>query len=390
MKNGLIIIIVLLLTFCIAYADEIIVDNTPPVVAIKTPTTSSPAYNKSGESVRIVFNYSETNPSNYSVIIYNTTFTVCNKTVGNLTGGNATITENCTLPAVGDGGFNLTVNITDVVGNSSTDTQVDSVIVDTTAPQIVYSEPVNNSEIITSSVTMLVNTSEIAECRYAQFSGMNFSNMTIFSNTNSIQHSVVLSTEESGQYDFYIKCKDVANNTMPTDYHISFKVTVNFTVTGRTVYLNLVFHIGSSKGDDVYRYGKSYFASYDSSGVVLGIASSGSAIGIMMNKTYNSSDAMVNVYQSLENNRFIIAFTKGDSGTILGKLYQLGSRKIPSKTFGLFTTAAPASFPISLELDYDDIDITSRTSWSGSGSLIIKNNGRTSLGLPNITIEVVK
>lgn len=382
--------IILLFIFGFVYADEIIVDNTPPIVTILSPTTANPAYNKSNETVKIVFNYSENNPENYTIRIYNTSVTICTKTNTSLISGNVTVIDYCILPTVNDGSFNITVNLTDKMGNSSSDTQMDSVIVDTVAPIIISSEPANNSEVTTASITLGVTTNEVAECRYSLYKNQNIMNMTPFANTNSTTHTSILSTTEYGDYNFYIKCRDPSNNINPKDYHIHFTVSFNFTITGRSARMNFVFHINNTKSDDIFRYEKSYVASYDISNVVLAIASSGKPIGIRINNAYSINDSLVQIFQSLENNRFIIAFTKGDNTVIKNKIYQLGDKKIPTKTFGYFSPVIPKSFPIFVRLEYDDIDITTRTGWSGSGGIFIKNQGNTDRGIPNITIEVIK
>lgn len=385
--------LLLILLAGMVFAADIIIDNTQPVVVIGTPTTANPAYNNSGEAVPIIFNYTEANPSNYTITIQNSTTVICSRlNVSGLAGGNnVTVYESCTLGTVSDGWYNLTINMTDIVGNKSSNTQIDAIKVDTVVPVISSPSPANNSVVTAPSVTMSINTDEPAECHYSQNSGTAYASMTKFANTNSTSHSTALNLLEYGKYNFYFKCRDIRGNANTDDFWLTFTYSKEYAVYGRTATMNLAYHIGDSKNNDGIFYSSNYISSEDN-GIVFGMASSGkNTFSASYNGNYSSSDYLISMDQSLEKNMFLIVFTNGTSANIRDKMSLLGDRKIPVKLFGFLTYSLPGSFPLFLKLQYNDIDIISKTRWvAGARELVIKNEGRNGQGVPKISIKVVR
>lgn len=377
----------------VAIAGEIIIDNTQPVVAISTPTTASPSYNVSGEAVPVIFNYTEANPSNYTITIYNSTAVICSRlnTSGLAGGVNVTVYESCTVGTVSDGWYNLTINMTDLVGNKSSNTQIDALKIDSVLPVISSPNPANNSVVASSPITLSIATDETAECRYSQSSGKSFASMTSFANTNSTSHSSVLNLLDYGMYNFYFKCRDLRGNTYTSDYWITFTYSRAFAVYGRTATMNLAYHIGSSKSDDSILYSSNYISAEDN-GDVLGLVSSGgNTFGTNYNSSYSSGDYIISMDQSLEGNRFLIVLTNGTSSNIRDKMNMLGGKKILPKAFGFLSYAVPDGFPLFLKLHYDDVDITTKARWvAGAREIMIKNEGKNGQGVPKISIRVIK
>ncbi|MBI2579544.1 MAG: hypothetical protein HYW27_01445 [Candidatus Aenigmarchaeota archaeon] len=386
------IAIIVLALAAAALADIVVVDNTQPVVVIDRPTTALPAYTSENQSVSVKFNFTEQNPNNYSITIFNTSIVVCSK-YANLTSGgtNITINDTCTLSGARNSyNFSIRVNITDVLGNTSSNTQTNAVILDVVAPVVSGEIPLNNSNVTSSPVTFSVNTSETAECRYATGSGADFDSMTTFANTNSTAHSVNLALTDFGSYSFYVRCQDAAFNRNP-DYFTKFYYTGSIAYFGRSVSMDFALNIGGDKSDDTVKRAQRYATLSDAVlGTVFAVVFSGSSpFTSTENSAYSATENMVGLIQSANDNRFIIAYPKGSDATITPAAPRLGGMKIPSKTFHNYAETKPDAIRIYMVLQYTNLHLTGRESWRGAGKLLIKNRGAADDGLSNITIEVV-
>ncbi|NYT00846.1 MAG: hypothetical protein GKB99_03890, partial [Methanocellales archaeon] len=60
---------------------SVLKDDTPPTITIDKPTTSSPVYRSGGEQFYVNFTYTELNPANYTVNIFNSTVVINTTTV---------------------------------------------------------------------------------------------------------------------------------------------------------------------------------------------------------------------------------------------------------------------------------------------------------------------
>lgn len=157
---------------------------------------------------------------------------------------------------------------------------------------------------------------------------------------------------------------------------------------GKTVQLNLAFSIGAK--DDNLTVGADFVSAQDSS-VTLSIVSSGTATSAGNITGYSSAEYMLQLTQATDSNRFLIAFTNGTNQTIINKINLLGSKKILSKTFGDLTMKIPGSFFVFLRLEYDYVDLISRTRWSANPfQLIIRNEGPNDRGITQVSMELVK
>jgi len=110
----------------------------PPTVTIINPTTISPKYTKSDQIVQVTYGYTETNPKNATIKVYNSTHTVTTRTITDLVGGtNIQRTDILPIPAgTAEGFYNLDVTVFNVYNLSATATQTSAVIIDDTAPSI--------------------------------------------------------------------------------------------------------------------------------------------------------------------------------------------------------------------------------------------------------------
>jgi hypothetical protein len=126
----------------------------PPTVTIISPTTANPLYTQSAKTVRITYNYTEANPKNATIIVYNSTNIIATATITNLTGGtNIQRIDNITIPAgTAEGPYNINVTIYNIYELSAIATQLNAIIVDNTKPVIVISYPAEGSYISAKKV----------------------------------------------------------------------------------------------------------------------------------------------------------------------------------------------------------------------------------------------
>ncbi len=155
-------------------------------------------------------------------------------------------------------------------------------------------------------------------------------------------------------------------------------------VPGRSVLMNLVFAIGS-KGNDVMTLTDDFVSAED--GVVIAIVTAGSKIGSSFNTGYSENASLIQLKQTLKNNRFILVVASGSNRTVAEALDTSGTRKIPGKTFGSYAYTDPAQFPVFIRLQYESVNLLTRVRFTGNTKLVIRNEGATD-GIPNIVLEV--
>lgn len=104
------------------------------------------------------------------------------------------------------------------------DVKVDSP--DVTAPVLSGGTPTGTLAAGTTQATVAVTTNENATCKYSTSSGVAFGSMTgVFTTTGAKMHSFVASGLSSGgSYGYFVKCKDLNDNSNQSDYLISFAV----------------------------------------------------------------------------------------------------------------------------------------------------------------------
>lgn len=95
------------------------------------------------------------------------------------------------------------------------------------APVLSQGEPSGELSTGTSEVTLSLKSNEIAVCRYATKSGVDYSDMpNIFSNTSDTIHQESFSNVSDGEnYHFFIRCQDRLGNSNQEDFVISFSIS---------------------------------------------------------------------------------------------------------------------------------------------------------------------
>jgi len=117
------------------------------------------------------------------------------------------------------GFYTVTVFVLDNSNNSANSTF--NFTVHETVPPVVLS---HSSEVSQTTANLSIGTNEQATCRYSGSQGIAFENMTDnFTSTNSTTHWVYFSgLSHSTTYHYYVRCKDVNDNIVATDYAASF------------------------------------------------------------------------------------------------------------------------------------------------------------------------
>ncbi len=130
-----------------------------------------------------------------------------------------------------NGTYNATCTVTDalgVTGMAATTLVLGAPVPppgDTAPPVLSQLLPTGQLAAGTTSATLRVTTDEIAACRYSATSGIAFASMNPFAATDSTTHTSVISGLANGSaYAYYVKCRDTAGNTNPSDAIITFSV----------------------------------------------------------------------------------------------------------------------------------------------------------------------
>ncbi len=210
--------------------DSLVVDSTNPLVSIASPTASSPSYRKTeNSSINFTVNisYTETNPSYYRVIVYNSTgsavYNSTNSTA--IASGSSYSLHNVSIsPVPSDGKYDVYVKLHDLAGNYNTTRQNDSLVIDNTNPSVELAT-VNYLWDADGSVSLSYNFTDFSGAENCSLwmtnsSGGNWSlvmyNQTTVSNASQNSFSVSgldNGTNENGTYTWNVKCIDMAGNS---------------------------------------------------------------------------------------------------------------------------------------------------------------------------------
>jgi hypothetical protein len=128
-----------------------------------------------------------------------------------INGTNYTVYTTSYTPAtLNEGTYPWKVKAVDNAGNEGVWSVEWTVIIDTTAPTLVVIGPTGSSN--TGSVTLMVNTSESATCKYSEYN-VSYDNMgSVMTHIGNNQHAAPLYGLIDGTYTFYFSCKDLAGN----------------------------------------------------------------------------------------------------------------------------------------------------------------------------------
>jgi len=132
-----------------------------------------------------------------------------------------------------DGTWNYTVTAIDTAGNeNTTGATAAAVTIDLTVPVVLAVGPSAGSAQSSTSVALLVNTSEAATCKF-DTSDTAYINMSNTMTGTSLTHNFTLTSLADGVHARYVRCSDSSGNNMTTSTVIWFSVntTGNFNYT---------------------------------------------------------------------------------------------------------------------------------------------------------------
>ncbi|MDD2778468.1 MAG: VCBS domain-containing protein, partial [Methanocellales archaeon] len=209
---------------------DVALDRVGPTITIDTPTTSSPVYRKSGELFYVNFTYTEENPANYTVNIYNST-AVINTTTVNYPAGGTDQVANVSFylnSSAADGFYNVSVEMYD---NTSiynyTAYQNNSVVKDDTSPTITIDTPTTSSPVYRKSGELFYVNFTYTEENPANYT-VEIYNSTAVINTTTVNYPAG-GTDQVANESFYL-------NTSAADgqYNVSvgmFDNSSNYTIS---------------------------------------------------------------------------------------------------------------------------------------------------------------
>ncbi len=162
----------------------------------------------------------------------------------------------------------------------------------------------------------------------------------------------------------------------------------SYSTFGKSVSLVLAFNITGRNSDNLS--GSNDYVAAASPNAVLGITSS-KTFGTRFDRNYSSDNYAIEMKTPLEDSRFFMVFTPGNSTVISNKIENLKINGILSKTFGDFHLVQPDALDIFLRVAYSDINILGRLQLGpGSRKIDIKNEGVDNKGITNITLGLIK
>lgn len=198
-------------------------DVTIPVISEVVPNTSSIGYYQPGVNATVNFTFTETNPQNYTIVVYNSTATICSKDNTSLSGGNGIqISDTCELSAgASDSFYNVRVIMFDTAGQTITNTQTDALQIDSVQPtgNVTVNPTVTVDGTRYAKHTIPVNSTASdnvngSGVQYVEF----YANSTLIGNDSTSPYGIDWdsTTIADGLYDITIKVYDRADNMNST------------------------------------------------------------------------------------------------------------------------------------------------------------------------------
>jgi len=142
-------------TSTIIKENYITVQPTAPIVEIISPTTANPIYTQPEKMIHLTLRYTEQEPLNGTLKIYNSTYTVL------LVTNQTAITPGTNMPleidleitaTAPDGKYDLSITMFNTYNLSTTATQTNAVVIDNTPPIVAITYPSQGAYISTSQV----------------------------------------------------------------------------------------------------------------------------------------------------------------------------------------------------------------------------------------------
>jgi hypothetical protein len=222
-----------------------------PTISILTPSTANPIYTQSGKPIQIAVNYTELNPSNSTLKIYNSTETIIeiSNTTVIASGTNITDIIEVAIPsATSEGSYSVSVNLTNIYNLSTTAAQQNAITVDNTSPAISspYQEPPGQT--VQPNVTIQIQNGLNVTIKVNVTDALSpVEQVTLFYNTTATQWENVTMHKTSGNeyaattpasqlpvgttIAYYIEAYDTADNmakTPTTEIYFQYQVIPEF------------------------------------------------------------------------------------------------------------------------------------------------------------------
>lgn len=157
---------------------------------------------------------------------------------------------------------------------------------------------------------------------------------------------------------------------------------------GKSVSLALAFNITGRTADNLS--GSDDYVAAASPDAVLGIASP-RTFGSRYDVNYSSDNYIIELRTPIEDSRFFMVFTPGNTTVISSKIESLKVSGILAKTFGDFRIVQPDALDIFFRANYNDVNILGRLQLGpGFRKIGIRNDGVDSKGVTNVTVELIK
>lgn len=111
--------------------------------------------------------------------------------------------------------------------------------VDTTPPVLSGGAPTGTLIFGTFRATLSLITNESATCKYSITSGVSYASMAnkLYTANGTIHSAPIINLQNDKSYNYYIKCKDSANNANASDYIISFSIAASTSTTKALFYV---------------------------------------------------------------------------------------------------------------------------------------------------------
>ena len=199
------------------------VDLLSPSISQVWPNTTVVDYKKTGALLVVNFTFTERNPKNYTIKLFNATDTVCevSKTSGISGGSDIQESNSCTVgSSSGAKWFNLSVTMYDIFGRVIKNTQTDAVMIDNIPPSQVS---IDIGAIVVGGKKYARGVIQLNASATDADSGIDYiefyANNTLINTSYSAPYSVSWNTSDynDGLYNVTAKAYDKAGNSLQSD-----------------------------------------------------------------------------------------------------------------------------------------------------------------------------
>jgi len=214
-----------------------------PSVLLISPTETQPTYVQAGKNITVTYNYTDPEPKNVTITVYNSTSTIGTANFTDLANG-TNIERQDVVPLselAADGAYNVKVtlwsNLTDIPGE---DVELNAVIVDNTPPEIqnVTQSPPADSVYKTDEVhvnaTVTDTSSGVKQVILSYTTNETWINVTMTKLVGNIYNATIPQFEYCTNVTYKIIAEDNAGNVISTEdlgYEYKYHVIPEFPVT---------------------------------------------------------------------------------------------------------------------------------------------------------------